>query len=561
MKTLPPLLILLLTTAFSLSQDPPKQPKLCSVEGQVVEDPGGKPIRKVEIQMAGADAASAGEPSIYSATTDAEGHFAMDGVKPGQYNLFLQRAGYVSSSKHSGRVRQARMSLTLEPGQEVKDIIYHMQPAAVITGKVVDEEGDPADGVLVVVAPANSSRRSRWYSGQRAQTNDLGEFRVGGLTPGKYVVSASPGHSGRAEVTNSSQSKKEEAVLTTTFYPGTTDRAQAVPIQVRAGDEVSANISLLSTRAFHVRGKVGTSLSQAEEGAVILQSKDPLIWGSEREAVVKRDGTFDLSGVTPGSYVANLLIAKQSGTDSFGATNIPVEVTQSDIDNLNLVPSSPSQVRGRFRMDDGSRIDWTRLYVVLDPGNDGQRNYGYAIFRGDTTNGAVKSDGSFEMKEVPAGQYHLLVNSNDAALHDYYVKAVNLSGKDVGDSGFTLAGGMLTLDVVASAKGSVIEGIVVDSKNHAVPDATVAAIPDASRRSRRDVYQNANTDQSGHFRLHGLNPGEYILMAFDDEDLADDMTDPDFLKTVEGKGETVKVEEEGKKQVVLKVIPSTEDQP
>jgi hypothetical protein len=194
--------------------------------------------------------------------------------------------------------------------------------------------------------------------------------------------------------------------------------------------------------------------------------------------------------------------------------------------------------------------DWTQLNLQIDPDN-----------RNASTNavaGKVAKDGSFNI-EAPSGNYHVIVttNSNGEAWRDFIVKEVLLNGKDVGDTGFSLTGGLTSLEIVASAQGSTIEGNVVDEDGKPASDITVVCIPDASRRRRRDIYLQAATDRQGHFALRGLNPGDYQVFTLDDP--ADDITDPDFAATHEAMGQTVKLDAGERKGVVLK-LPA-ENQP
>ena len=98
-----------------------------------------------------------------------------------------------------------------------------------------------------------------------------------------------------------------------------------------------------------------------------------------------------------------------------------------------------------------------------------------------------------------------------------------------------------------------------DNKDQPFVDAQVVAIPDATRRKRRDLYAQGNTDQRGHFTLHGVNPGEYSVIAF--EDLEDDPHDPDFIKSYEGRGQNMEIKEGERKTVLLRVVVSTDEQP
>jgi len=112
----------------------------------------------------------------------------------------------------------------------------------------------------------------------------------------------------------------------------------------------------------------------------------------------------------------------------------------------------------------------------------------------------------------------------------------------------------LYLDVVVSAKGATIDGNVLDSTGQAVAYGMVAVVPNLERRARPDSYQLEQTDEHGHFLARGLNPGNYVVLAF--EELREDVRQPDFLKVYGEKGEKVEVGEGMKKSVTLKIIPA-----
>ena len=171
----------------------------------------------------------------------------------------------------------------------------------------------------------------------------------------------------------------------------------------------------------------------------------------------------------------------------------------------------------------------------------------------------VKNDGSFEMKNVPSGTYRVIVGSSSQTLRDYITKSVNLGGKDVADSGFTVSGATYSLEVMVSAQGATIAGTVLDSADQAVAYATVVCVPSAEHRKRPDLYQQDTADQQGHFSLRGLNPGEYTMLAW--EDLEDNYRDPEFLKSYEGSGQGVRLDEGERKSISVKVIPSSVEQP
>ena len=91
--------------------------------------------------------------------------------------MVVERSGFVQSNR--------RITISVQPGSGKNDLILHMQPAAVITGKIADLDGDPIGGVSVTASRAGSigaERNSRNYG--NAATNDLGEFRISRFASG-----------------------------------------------------------------------------------------------------------------------------------------------------------------------------------------------------------------------------------------------------------------------------------------------------------------------------------------------------------------------------------------
>jgi Carboxypeptidase regulatory-like domain len=112
------------------------------------------------------------------------------------------------------------------------------------------------------------------------------------------------------------------------------------------------------------------------------------------------------------------------------------------------------------------------------------------------------------------------------------------------------------MNVIVSPSGPSILGTVLDDKSQPVGNATVVAVPDAAHQGQLDRYQQAMSDQHGHFTLHGLNPGSYTVFAWEHvEDGA--YYDPDFLKDYEQRGETVHLAEGSRQTVLLKALSAS----
>ena len=432
----------------------------------------------------------------------------------------------------------------------MKDLVFRLQPTAVITGKIVDNDGDPVRGANVFVTKYQGSHHRGFNLGD---TNDLGEYRISNLEPGQYLITANPE---RHFFQRSQTEGDKRPVPYITYYPGTTDKAQAVPVDLHAGDELPANFALAYGPAFRIRGTVsGIPATEIPGLSVMLGSKDAgwPIGASDTE--VKKDGSFEIHNVLPGSYLVWLMNSTSAPEAMFAAQTI--EVKDSDLENVRLTPVSTSEVRGQLRLENGQKADWAGASLFLQSSDDPTDLRGEFQGQRETTQAQVKKDGSFDMKTVPAGNYRVRVFSGLAALRDCFVKSINDGGKDVADSGFSVSGGGLFLDVVLSSNGAHVEGVVAGEKNQPIADAEVVVIPEATRQKRRDLYQQGTADQHGHFNLRGLSPGEYTVMAL--EDLDDNFRDPEFLKSHEGIGQTIHLDEGEHKSISLQLLLPAND--
>src|SRR6185503_1926865 len=77
-----------------------------------------------------------------------------------------------------------------------------LTPQGVIIGRVYDQDGDPVENAQVQVMRYTYPRGGRQLSTVgTGSTNDLGEYRVAGLAPGRYYVSAT-GRGGLVSILN-----------------------------------------------------------------------------------------------------------------------------------------------------------------------------------------------------------------------------------------------------------------------------------------------------------------------------------------------------------------------
>jgi hypothetical protein len=234
----------------------------------------------------------------------------------------------------------------------------------------------------------------------------------------------------------------------------------------------------------------------------------------------------------------------------------------ASIDGLRLAPQPGASIRGRLRVEGrsgGPRIDPSQIVLVLHPADRNDEFIG-GFWPGDGFNTLtqVGIDGSFEWKSVPPGNYFVQLAEDRGGGQDMYLKSTLANGRD-GDSGISVNGGTIVLDLVASSNGGVVEGLVADQSGKPFVNAVILAVPDARFRGRDDRFCKTVSDQSGRFVLTAIPPGDYTLFAWESVD-GEAYYNPDFLKTFDGQGSALRIAENEHKSVPLTIILDSGDE-
>jgi protocatechuate 3,4-dioxygenase beta subunit len=345
----------------------------CSVSGQVTNASTGEPVRHALVALRRVDT-SPGVTNVQvtqSGTTDAAGRFALAGIEPGKYRLSAERNGFLNTQYGARSPNKPGTLLTLEPGQKSSDLNLRLTPHGVITGRVLDEEGEPVNGVDVQVL------RQRYMQGRKqlvrsggGLTNDLGEYRIFGLAPGSYFLSATARQNPVAPQTDDD--------YVTTYFPRTTDPAAAGPIDLSPGVQLrNLDIALARMHTVTVRGRVinamrpvaGTNLS------AMLTARSGMAVGGNytRGSPVGPEGAFEFRNVAPGSYF--VVGAVHAPGKSF-TTRTPIQVGASNIDGLSLTISGGVPVTGKVRVEGETAESIAKVHVNLQPADLGGIMFG-----------------------------------------------------------------------------------------------------------------------------------------------------------------------------------------
>jgi protocatechuate 3,4-dioxygenase beta subunit len=569
-------LLLLLIASLAeaqLTSDPAAEK--CTLEGQVVKAGTGEPLKRARVFLRPAESFR----TRHFATTDTSGRFLLKDIEPGRYRLAAERNGYVRQQYGQQGPDHPGTILTLAPGQHFRDVVFRLLPTAVIAGRIYDEDGEPTPRVFVEALLLRYHRGRRQLSpAEQATTNDLGEYRLFGLAPGRYRVSAtySPGTRrvvvGGGIASTRTDDPRGELGYIPTLYPGTTDPSRATPLELGAGDEVGGvDFTLGLTRTVRVRGQVFNSITGGpSRGDVMIQlvSRDPALrsWlGRSTNVVVDGKGGFELLDVTPGSYVLSGTWWDRENEKRYtGRTQF--EVGTTDVEGITLVIGLGVDVEGRVSVEGRTKpfpalrtapsnpatsperaegqLDSDKLRVSLEPPDD--MPVGWEFSR-------VREDGSFRLRNVGDGEYRVSLRGLPA---DFYLKEARLGNDDVLE-GLAISGGRLPgpLELLLSPNGGRIEGTVRGEEQQALGGVRVVLVPEPRRRHQFHLYKTSTTDQYGRFTLRGIPPGEYKLFAWEEVE-SGAYQDSEFLHPYEKHGEDVRVQEGETINVELDAISS-----
>ncbi len=512
-------------TPARAAPNPDKPEKGTSVlRGQVVAADTGSPVRRAQVMASG----EARRPN--AVITDAEGRFEIRELPAGRYSLTAMKSGFVPSGTDvAGRVSR-RPTVEVGDGQTIEKLVITLQRGGVISGRILDEFGEPVAGaeVMAMVSGFREGRRQAVPASMSGplgmvRTDDLGAFRIFGLATGEYFVSARPPRDfGMVE------SGAFEG-LASTYYPGSPDLSQAQRITLRAGQEMSnVHFQLVRQRLARIRGTVLNSRGEPFAGAfVTVGQSDSMTFFGGSGGPVRADGSFVVSGLGPGAYTLTVRSGMQGGEDG-EMGSLALIVSGDDIDGVLIMASRGGTLRGRVTTDEGTiPTPFGSLMIWANPVDSGLRMMGPGRAQ-------VKDDGSFEIKGL-FGRRLITVGMMDGP-SQWSLKSVFVNGEEVTDTGVELSGGQVveSAEIVLTRKTTEITGAVTDDRGRPPANATVIGFPaQESRWGAQSRYVRiATADQEGRFRLRGLPPyDDYLLIAVQGVETLQ-WTDPDFLRTL-----------------------------
>jgi hypothetical protein len=529
------ILLLLLVVVIPSAHQQPAQSAV--VRGRVIASDTGAPVRSATVRLTGAGVAAS-----FLLTTDLEGRFEIRDIPAGQFSLQVAKTGF--STAFFGPTGRTTAVFEIKAGQEIALPDLRLARAGVIVGRVVDELNDPIADLSVT-----AWRVQYFEPGQRRvsafktfQTNDLGEFRLYGLPPGKYYVSASRQvvqiESGPAGVAATSTGLREAP----TFYPGTPVTSDAIAVEVKVGeDTLGTNIQYRPSSYGRVTGKVIDSKGRPYDRALVwlmpVRTDGALVSTMQLVAPADAQGRFAVMNVSPGDYRVEVFnrdwMEKLGETGSTGMRpegevgHVPVTVTAGRTEDVSVQTSPGFRITGQVFLDGASAPAAGKLSAT---------SYAAWPFSGPASTSApsaalVQPDGRFVLEGVHGPR---LIRATGLPAGTY-LHHVTLRGDDVTDQGFDVGRSDVDgVEIHLTTRPSVAEGEVRDAAGAPIGRSRVLVFA----QNRRDWmwlnprrYTVVTATAEGKFRVAGLPAGAYLAVVVKDDD-RERAADPDFIDSL-----------------------------
>lgn len=546
------------TTALQ-AQAPPliSTPKIdptaetCTLNGMVVRKDDGAPLKGATVHL-WAEGDRDSEHTI-AAQSGADGRFVLKNVPAGNYRLKVSRNGYFDMEYGQHKPSDPGAIVNLHPGQSMSDLLFKMGRAGVISGRIFDEDGEPMANVMVnALKYSYREARRELTLVTEAQSNDLGEFRLFGLAPGRYFVSAEQMEWNHVvgEKEFSGTGNANEKGYGKVYYPSALEPDKASALTVKEGEEIpSIDFLMKEIQVYRIRGKVMNLVSKhSTRGMQVLvlpRKQETDFFGFSMNNLVKADGSFELAEVAPGEYT---VVAMLFDEGKMYSTQQDIDVMTSDVDGLVLSVNTGVTIPGR--------INWEGK---PSPGKDegsvsllsAQTRFGIG-----GSQARIEDAWQFTLKEVPDGTFRVHVNGLS---EDCYIKEVRFGETVLPDVELRVRAASANLEITVSSQGARVQGQVLNQDDLPVVGAWVAVVPEEEKRKVLRLYKSGLTDQYGHFEIRGLAPGKYKVFSWEGVE-KQAWEDPDFLKEYEDKGKEIEVVDSDQKSLELKSLSTKDSQ-
>jgi hypothetical protein len=518
-----------------------------SIRGRVTAADTGKPLRRAQLTLVGTPAFQR-----YNTSTNARGEYELKGLPEGRYTLAVSRGGYLRVEYGERRPGDGGKPIQVAEGQHVDRIDVALPRAGIISGRLVDETGEPIAGVSVY------AMRQSYYLGRRrlvpmghvVPTDDTGHYRLLGLEPGEYYVMATA-----RDTWTVKGPPPYVAGYAVTYFPGAANATSAQRVQVGSGREVpNTDFALVASRTATLSGIATRADGSPAAGGSVSLSQNIMgpLGGSSWSAAgttAGSDGSWKLEKISPGEYELSLSVDERDRGRQ--RTSMQVFVQGADISGISLAADPGAEVSGEVITENGGALPagviGGRLRVVLEPiGPDRQA----APILSGSDIGLVGTDGRFTSK-AQSGPNVLRVTGLPSR---WAVRSIEVGGRNYAGAPVDVTAGK-PLDgvrIVLTDNFPTVTGTVTDDRGTGAESTVVLFTTDESKWSVQESVRSSRADQYGLYRFDTVRPGEYYAIALEAVNRWQ-LPDPEFLSGLTIRATKVTVGEEKSEPLNLRL--------
>lgn len=477
------------------------------IAGTVVSKVDGHPLAGAQVGIVNTKPPR----QIESMITDDDGKFAFSGLPAGKFSLQGLKRGFIGAAYDQHDAFST--AIVTGAGIDTEHLVLKLAPNAVITGRVLDEAGEPVRRASVnIYVDDHASGIDQVRLFRTEQSDDLGIYEAM-APPGTYLISVNatpwyavhppPAPAGYDRL-GSTPDRSLDVAYPVTYYADVTDAESATPIPVRGGERVQVDLHLNPVPAlnliFHspVPSNPSNGPVTGREGFAFPQLELPGFAGTHpvQTGVVSETspGVWTISGVPAGRYNIRL-----NGPENMQINGVEINKDGEEIDESGA--QALSSIKISVHTSDGSPLP--KQFVV------GLRSTNRSFPNGQM----VDEKGQVEVGGIAAGHYEVVVYAFNG--RNYSVESMSAEGAEVSGHSFTLTAGsspVLTVTVVA---GSAEVNGIVKRAGKGVAGAMVVLVP-KDPQGRRDLFRRDQSDLDGTFSLRNVVPGSYTVLAIDD---------------------------------------------
>jgi protocatechuate 3,4-dioxygenase beta subunit len=484
-----------------------------------------------------------GQKGAKATSADIDGRYEFTELAAGRYSITASKPMYAACQYGQRSARDAARPVVIADGEVLEKIDVALPKGGVIAGRIFDDLGEPADYIRI------AAMRLQYSDGRRqlvplavsyVRTNDLGEYRIYGLPPGRYYVGIAP------PVADSVPRPRAGRSFGASYFPGASNIAEARPIDLDAGQErLDADFALVVSRPLKATGVVVDRLGRAVPGGSVY-AMQPMGRGGffiAARGEVQPNGAFAIENLAPGSYTLSIE-RRNAAADTDDAASEPLVVGGADVEGIVLTMAPTTRVTGRVRTE--ARTD--ALPSMKDVSIYAEQRPGSTVAENRST--WVADEGTFALSHIGMGPVRLTLTGLPTG---WALKSVWYGGKDVTDA-LNVREDTSGVELIVTTRVSVITGIVTDTENRALDEYTVVVCADdQSRWDNPRFLATARPDQNGRFSVRGLPPGTYIAVAVHEVE-AGEASDPEYLERMRPNATKIAIGDGETKSLDLKVV-------